>query len=280
MAGTKRMAIIVAFVILCGLSGCSTVSDQNSVKSPSPEANGTQSESQPTDSNRQADSDYLTYKLDELGKTKGMFFVERDGVCTTLLGSYSIKFNADDWTSADGSIIADTFTTMYSGESGTEHALLVNRDEGDRLLTTSEPSSEGYGLDPIREAGYWPGFELNGYEIEEIDGQPSSPSDHGITVFNMHADGQVLGPNNYYLSNVWTTAEKSSFQLGYYEDTLWVEKTLNIDTSYYISDNDGNWINIPFEKTKDGYFILDISDVPAGLYNAHGSESYYLLNIV
>lgn len=284
----KIAAAVIALPILCGLCGCAPENETDppySVEPSSDDIDESQSEGQSTKANAQSDSDYPTYTLDEVSATKDMMFVERDGVCTALQGDYSLLFNADDWTDANGDPITTNATTsFYSGKHKDARILQVNRAEGDRLLTTE--GGDSHQINPVLETGYWPGFEID-WAVEEIDGQASSPADHGIVEFDMHRDGEMFGANNYYLDHVWTTSEKKSFVIGFYRETKWVEETLNIDVPYFVNQDQELkqiWINsaidFPCEKTKEGYFICNLSDVPAGLYSRYIDGDYCLIEIV
>ena len=87
---------------------------------------------------------------------------------------------------------------------------------------------------PVLNMGYWPDFGLQDGKFEEIDGHASTPAEHGIVKYDMYIDGGSLGSNGHHLDGIWTTSEKNSYTVGYYEGTKWVEKSIEIDTPYWI----------------------------------------------
>ena len=143
---------------------------------------------------------------------------------------------------------------------------------------------------PVLNMGYWPGFGLQDGKFEEIDGHASTPAEHGIVKYDMYIDGGSLGSNGHHLDGIWTTSEKNSYTVGYYEGTKWVEKSIEIDTPYCsvqektrINERAPRYdssISAPCEKTKEGYFICNLSDVPAGLYSLYTNRSHCLIEIV
>lgn len=120
--------------------------------------------------------------------------------------------------------------------------------------------------------GYWPGFGLQDGKFEEIDGHASTPAEHGIVKYDMYIDGGSLGSNGHHLDGIWTTSEKNSYTVGYYEGTKWVEKSIEIDTPYCIVQEKtrinerapryDSSISAPCEKTKEGYFICQFVRCP------------------
>ncbi len=93
---------------------------------------------------------------------------------------------------------------------------------------------------------------LGGYneDIEEINGQEPS------AYLNRLSD--------HY--NVFRADEGEAFTFSYFSGTDYLEETVITDHFYYITADGDSDISLPVTKTKEGYFLVDYSELSPGYY--------------
>ena len=135
---------------------------------------------------------------------------------------------------------------------------------------------------------YWSGnlFSYNGYFTEidgiEADGQDGNNyrADEGyfsdsllrqildkngieiVTFFDLKT--RDMGFESYFIPvNIWSSQNSTSLKEATYEGTQWEEDVIYFSTPYWVIDLNKK---LPIEKTKDGYFYVDMSNVEPGRY--------------
>ena len=110
--------------------------------------------------------------------------------------------------------------------------------------------------------------KVNAWSPDEIE---------GVEVSSPKKRGEIMADAGYTRYGYWYGSENpSSFTWGKYEGTKYIEKTEQVKTFGLLSE--AIWKNkeklsrmtiaLKPEKTKNGYFTIDTSEVPAGIYMA------------
>lgn len=186
---------------------------------------------------------------------------------------------------------------LYAGQE----PLIVDTTKGDHLILTGktvndfEESLTGedrFAMDWRAEKYYWSGEEVNLLDIVELEGQNiEGKLDRHIkdSPYKKLAD-EVFG--SYGLEFHAVSGDKgsivskspSNYSYGYYNGTKWTEVNAVNNVPLYEITFDTGWAFLAsVEKTKDGYFLVDLSGVEPGLYvNAFhcGDQSTYVFEII
>lgn len=171
-----------------------------------------------------------------------------------------------------------------------EAVVSVNRDEGDKLITTTGEVT----VSAVEESGYCPGYirpigtydEIAGVDLEKLGYEEAVDAiDEALQGL-----GGSLSRNYKYLNNEGHYADgipvreippliTCSFPVeilaGYYEDASWESGRFPVKPYYVISDS----LNLEVEKTKEGYFIADISMLEQGQYYVRSDQSKGIIEI-
>lgn len=155
-------------------------------------------------------------------------------------------------------VISDAkYTVGYDFENGidydTEHIKVSDFPD---IITGGISGIQGQ-LSPYSSYGF---SELTspGHPIQECN---------GMLLENFMAENSkeyFVRSSGYYYSHLYIEAEpNATFTFGGYIGTEWVEEELKADVEFY--EIDGAITIVP-EKTKNGYFTLDCSELDSGLY--------------
>ena len=145
-------------------------------------------------------------------------------------------------------------------------------DNGDRIVTTKRWEKDVLLLYPITGEVYYGNSPANWGLIEEINGMPlddSAGANHMAQIKECLAGLGVTIAEDGKLES----STPISFTIGEYEGTKFVEKSIDVATPSYVVYFGGrsysdlpNPVELTLEKTKEGYFYADLSNVPAGKY--------------
>lgn len=143
---------------------------------------------------------------------------------------------------------------------------VVNCEDGDVFVTTRESYSGTYSLYPVSEPLFFVRFQQDCmYNAEEINGIETNSLEDRREAIQANED-ITLVHDALAVSN-----EVTSFTYGKYQGTKWMEETISVDQpGWKIMDEEP--ITVSHEKTKEGYFIIDLSGVPSGMYAFHYSK--------
>lgn len=154
--------------------------------------------------------------------------------------------------------------------SSAENAPTISLEQGD-ILVSMTGYDYGYFCTPVLKEGYHsvkPNGSLEStfsslYTYDEINGTEihDSPDEAEEVLAQVGID--------YFHHTLCLSDSPTSFTVGYYERSQFKEETIDVSTPYMeVTDSsaDEDWIDLPVEKTKNGYFIVDTSALPSGKY--------------
>lgn len=283
MFNPKLIALIAFFLGLSLFGACSSDNDMVS-----------HSEQEEVQAESSKDEE-LTYDIGEVGDIDPQLYVERDGRCLPLSWSLEIMEDLRDVYSVDESSvtyehdayleISDTASTrsFLLGEidvleTGVEESPIpIDRGKGDSLITTTG-NAVAY---TVRESGYCPGYtrplgkydEIAGVDISSLD----SDDVNNAVDTALRELGGSLSRNYIYLNDkghhvgsipvrestpLITASHPVEITAGYYEGTKWESGRFPMRTYYVIDER----IELDIEKTKEGYFVANISSLEPGRY--------------
>lgn len=262
----KSLAVLAC---LLSLSGCSVhISDTTSTSSSEQQSYDQQDSQQEaiaseasTSSIDNGSTDPII-SIDEIGDyEKNSLYIENNGECQFLKTS-----DAFDSVSAfhDGS-------SLYSLPSGETRApseafYTFSIGSGDRLLTTVDDNATAC---PVTFTGYFGKSEIT--NVDEINGTEVTD------LSSMEAVLNPLGIQSY--RDGWICEKKTSFIVGKYNSTDWVEDTVEISEPFFKINLVEDSFDLPLEKTKDGYFIIDCSSLTPGKWAIKSGLLMALINV-
>ncbi len=104
------------------------------------------------------------------------------------------------------------------------------------------------------------------FMIDEIDGVDLKEAINSNYRFFTSGWKNIYESNIYYYK-LYNLKKGQTVTMGGYVQTEWKEITLTADVEYYlIEDSDNNSIKCDVQKTKNGYFTVDLSKFENGLY--------------
>lgn len=280
MNSTLRSLAPISLIVLC-LFGCA----QTDNKPTSSENEQITQEATEGDSSSEVDdstafdapaSSLEQYPIEQIGEAPISVFIDNDGTCTRL---ESLPFNN---TPGGGIYPLDSEFEDVQGGTFTQ----VSLSEGERVLTTINDQARYRAVD---EVGYFGGSQIVGFTPEsEINGVVVGGD--GISLYSnveqilnsMNIDLASTGSSDarefYGIFNMLFSTEPTSFNLGSYQGTDWVEETVEINRPCYtlVQEEEGD---LPVEKTKEGYFIIDCSSLSPGRYMLQSGNASFLIEI-
>lgn len=202
--------------------------------------------------------------------TKGAYCLAHDG--TVDEGGL---LDTKDYELGNGKVAHDIY--VYGSEP-----LLIDRSKGDSLIVVGDllmSDEDEVDSQAPTDKYYWSGSELDASEIEEFNGEKiGKPLSDETNIGNLGFFlNQTIEPMGFkYFPNFLTdregiivSDEPSTYSYGYYEGTSWNEKKVTTSKPYYDYsglDRDGDEYVAPVVRGKEGYFVIDVSNIPAGTY--------------
>lgn len=163
----------------------------------------------------------------------------------------------------------DDWGYLYEVASG--DYLHVSKSAGDRLLAISSASKiNDSHFRTIGKSGYCQSPEVTGNlgDYEEVDGVDTS--DYGnMDIESARQIESAIGvfSINRYQRYLLCSDVSRTLDASWYEGTAYKEGILRLMTPYVFPENgNSTFADIAFEKTKEGYLVVDISDLQPGLY--------------
>lgn len=282
----SRYSMLLVLLICAALfSGCET-----QPPAVTNNASGSQGENVQNDSNSpDDDSGPVSIPLHSINGTSGVY-IENNGMCSKLEG---LPFQG-------GRLVNDLYSTddgyerevnlypldspNHSVQGGTFVTLSPN--EGDCLITTINDHAT---YTPVLELGYFGGTsefrisedsEVNGIKFarDSASGRLQIDSAFSAAGLDVLWIGEVPG-NDYEIEDMLYSKESCSFTCGTYRGTNWIEENVAIDNPCFLmSLSDRSELAVT--KTKDGYFILDTSQLSSGKYVISSGNVWVLIEIV
>jgi hypothetical protein len=249
--------------------------------------------STPTDTNTSANvNDEETtspvYTMNDIGSLCGAYSFNENA--QTFIGGSKVPY----WVTLNGFDKPSQEATVYIDSSP---AVTVDRSKGDQVVlagigvSTSGQCSMvklsllGYANTPMIDSinEFWKYKPSNIAEVNGID-ITAVHDDFDATNQAIASTGTYF--RTYYKSDVeqegiWlSTSMNGPISLSYYEGTNF--KTINVEAYMptYCGIHD-EWFTAPVQTTKLGYFIIDTSSVPDGLYDLTSvSNGDYIFNLI
>lgn len=248
----------------------------------------------------------------EASEAGGPMRIEDIGSMPSLKGFFILKSDGSSFDRLD-SAHADRAETIkgideeevgqlafYSGLNPSQ-AESVDATGGEKLILIGT-DSESVWLCPVVETGYWQGFgAADLLDYEEIEGvgvddtfRDSEGSFDAAAVNSFFSSYGIERRIVYYdygdsdrtvtdiktgktwsgvdVLSMYRSDEEKALSAGWYEGTRWVDGAMVFDVPYCFASFEET-VTAPVEKTKDGYFAVDTSEVAPGLYVLSPSTS-------
>lgn len=182
---------------------------------------------------------------------------------------------------ADNTYERNTLLVDYkSNEDDPDNIIPVVDSSAERLaLSNYRPQKDTFAFFPITRTAYYGSYPNEIYSCEEIDGKDVN-SLEGESIQEkianyMHSIGIETPFLEDLPSRITPVSETpTEFTIGYYQGTKWVESTIWVKTEGF-DINSNNSIELPIEKTKDGYFYVDISSLNPGKYAIANGNAWH-----
>lgn len=236
-------------------------SDQEADISPSREQAG---------ENPKANDKPTSQTIKDVSDEKGAYCLAQDG--TVVEGGL---LETRDYELGNGKVIHDMY--VYGSEP-----LVVDRAKGDLLIAIGDilmSDEDEVDFQAPTDKYYWSGSELDASKIEEFNGvKLAKPLSNESNTGNLDLFlNQMIEPMGFkYFPNmlaeckgVIVSDRPTSFTYGFYEGTSWSEGEVTTSKPYYDYsglDRDGSEYVAPVVRGKEGYFVIDVSNVPSGVY--------------
>lgn len=183
--------------------------------------------------------------------------------------------NSNDLYRAADSFCGDLSSSIFEPYDDATEIPSIDTSAGEILV--SKEGTESYNLFPVEKPVVYGSYEFNDLSAAEeingieVDSQGFDSLDKKRAI--IEASGVERIGDVYVYSD-----EPSSIIFGRFEGAKWVEKTTEIcERGYLVPDSHYEYgyayaqptdtqIVVGVEKTKLGYFVVDLSGVPAGLY--------------
>lgn len=265
-----RTVLAIAISVSMGLlSGCSNGDASKEASYPSNQA----------DENRDNESDFVpevtdgSISLDEASFSGPHTYIVKNGRCYKGFTSFALFEDHGHMglVYEDGSLSKDTYG-FDVGNSGDETLLTVDRNNGDGIIYTSSE----FCMYPVVDYGYCLGYEpidfdeVNGIEVNgDYDATAKALAQTGVSLRkNWVTKSQTLQFGRYV--KFLHSLTPSSASAGFYKGSQWIDMTLQVNLPYYAYDsletNNLNYEDALVEKTKDGYFKINLDNVSPGIY--------------
>lgn len=276
---------IICIITIASLCACDfTVAPPSSVTS--------EKESSEDVSGGTTEIDAESFSIGDIDSIEGTSaYVDRDGICTTL-------FYVSDYGHSVGGLFSERGQEMWvdyvsgdvypleNSDGQLKQFTQVSPSNGDRIITTINESAGYY---PVFDVGYYGGSsysvdqesEINGVTVGEID--PSSSYAERVSQILEENGIEYIKTTNSSIENLMSgfySSTETSLTFGHYSGTKWQEETIEINVPCYVFAGYHNFIDLPVEKTKDGYFVIDYSSLDSGKYMLRSGNASFLIEII
>lgn len=151
---------------------------------------------------------------------------------------------------------------------------VIDVSNGDELIYVSKyddtpsplfyPASLlGYG-NPSSEEDFEKAAEIDGVDVESCKSLESL--NQQLASSNLHFY-EYVREYSYYYRMLLGTEQYQEVRYGIYRGTSYEEASTEMYCPYYLALKEGKYdLKDSYEKTKDGYFVVDLDEVPEGTY--------------
>lgn len=252
-------------------------------------------EAQETEADDTVESQELI-PLDEIGSLDEGVYIEQDGLCSAL-EDYAIQFGAHQLAAVCRDFFGVVNLPRDDDDQYSEYTLwsLENSETGgiytpttlssSQRLVTTRSCNEAHAYPILENDLYGESHgtdlrkytEVNGVELDGTLETLQSALD-GTDILMMCWSETDSGRKASYVSR-----QPTSVICGDYEGTQFVETEVSVDTPCFVTwadyaDEDKS-VSLPVEKTKDGYFIIDTSELTPGDYVVFVRNYYHLISV-
>ena len=274
----KKIGIILLCVSLlmvmtaCGNSGGQTPTETNS----SPSSGTADNTIQTSDS----DAQYST-SIDSLGSSNGFFRLNRSADTITSFWNQAGHSKVAEFDGKEYGYLYDEGAYLCTGS---KEPMMIDVSSGENMIiveTQYNYSPEEINLYPLSVVGYGNEAVLDNLKperIEEIQGIDISSMNSDIDALNQALSGTGIRYYPYtnssgYDYGVFLSGDKNSmFEYAWYEGTQYKFEEAEMYYTYYLAPLKDE-VQASVEKTTNGYFVVDLSNVPKGEYLVY--EEYY-----
>ena len=226
------------------------------------------------------DNGIKSISFEDASKKGGLYVMKQDG---TLYSTRGVQLSF-----GQGSVSRVDFSGLTLDPDS--QIVTCNLAEGDQLVTFSAYTD--YGFAPVTRKGYvcqgtvriQSGVKLEevysvrnstykDLSIDELDGIPVTDEESLRSV--VESKGATIIGSGFY-QYIYSDSPKT-FTAGYYSGTKFIESPVSLDTNYY---EFGQKVPVPVEKTKDGYFVVDLTSIDSGLQVCSYDFQKYVINII
>lgn len=166
--------------------------------------------------------------------------------------------------------------TLYRvSTDGYQH---LNRAGGERLLlVTSASTGDRLFFKKLIDSGYCQPENVQGdlYAYDSIAGVDLSNYKSSSSNYEMQ-DALGVFVVSEKTKYVICSGSSRTLDVGWYEGTSYKKGSLPLTQPYVVACDT---FGIAMEKTKDGYAVLNVSDIPSGLYGIELDSRYYVVAI-
>lgn len=262
-------------------------------------------EAQETEADDTVESQALI-PLDEVEDLNPSVYIEQDGLCSELekyCSSYVRPIIEGNWCDFFGVINLPRddngeysrygLWSLKNSETGGAYTFAAFSLSGSERLVTTLSCNEAYAY-PILDNSLYSAqrntdltkyslggnndsyAEVNGIELDNTLETLQSALD-GTGILMMCSSETDASPDAY------VSRQPTSVVCGAYEGTNFVETEVLVDTPCFVTWNDytdeDKSVTLAVEKTKDGYFFLDTSELSTGDYLVSVSGYFYLVSV-
>lgn len=212
----------------------------------------------------------ITYSLNDVGTLSGFFVLNQN---SNLISVPRTNYEG---------FYESTKKHLYKGSS---LPICLDRSKGDKLVVVggewegrsrNEKTNMTIEIHNVTFLGYGNIYMFENLDTEEMDNV------NGISISTINDDAKKI---TQALSGTGISClhEDSSFDhrylitskyntpvtCGFYEGTEYKSMTVNLTHPFIVTDQE-NPIMVPVQATQNGYFIIDVSALPAGMYAVDG----------
>lgn len=281
----KKIGIVLLCVSLliimtaCGNSGGQTPTETSSSTSSGTVKNTVQSSN--------SDAQYST-SIDSLGSENGFFRLNSSADTITSFWNEAGHSKVAEFDGEEYGYLYDEGAYLCTGS---KEPMEIDISSGEKMIlveTEYNYSPEEINLYPLSVVGYGNEAVLDHLKpntIEEIQGIDISSVNNNISQLNQALSSTGIRYYPYISSKgydygVFLSSEKNiMFEYSWYEGTQYKSEEAEMYYTYYLAPLKDE-VQAPVEKTTDGYFVVDLSDVPKGQYLVYEEYyGWYLINI-
>ena len=229
------------------------------------------------------DEPTVQYELDDyILSTHGLYVLNSDGrtVSPVLSNGCNRVMSVD----------SDLFHSYNDEVEGQQEYILYmyydpvsfDRNSGQQLILIGDTSVE---MDKVIESGYCQGQnvdgrynaydEIEGINLEGVDEDSINDAIESLGIrWNSFYDRNYGGGTFADVFDLYQSSTPRTLSAGWYEGTQWVDGSLELIYPYCIVERPMlESDDVPLTKTKDGYFILDLSSYEPGVYRLYSAGS-------